>query len=414
MRIAVISDCHLGYGYNTALENDSFENFDEAMSIALEKNSDLIILGGDIFDSRMPRTTVWAKAMKILTKPLFYKSDAKLVSGDKFLKKISKRILERIPVIALHGNHERRIRGELNVIEALENAGLVIHLHKNNVVFEKDGIRVAIHGMSNVPERYAKDNLKEWNPKPIKDCFNILILHQSISPFVFSPLEPPSLSLKDLPDGFELILDGHVHTYSAEKINGTGFYIIGSTIPTQLEEKESLVEKGLLIIDLNKNVNVEFVHLKNCRKFIYDKIIINPNLPAVSQLESRLSEIIYKHVHKKPPLIKLKIFGEEGTITENDLRALEKKYNGKAILIFSKELESKEVKEKTELLRSFIEKRQSIEEMGLSLLRENLNELKFDLNFDFEDLFHLLLDGDVEKAFNILTGEQKTLTTWFK
>ncbi|MEM5801886.1 MAG: DNA repair exonuclease [Candidatus Aenigmatarchaeota archaeon] len=414
MRIAVISDCHLGHAYGTVLENDSFENFEEAVNKAIDGGADLIILGGDTFDSKMPRTTVWAKALNILTKPLLRSSNVKLLEIDKPLKEISKRTLQHLPVLALHGNHERRAKGELNIIEALENAGLLIHLNKNTVVFEKDNIKVAISGMSNVPERYSKEELKKWNLEPKKGCFNILILHQNILPFVFSPLEYYSLTLEDLPKGFDLILDGHIHSHFMEKIGTTPFFVIGSTITTQLEKNESLIEKGFLFIDLDDKLRVSFIPLQNNRKFLYDEIEINPNIPLRSQVEDKISQLIYKKQSSKPPLIKLKIFGDERYISEVDLRAVEKKFEGKAIIIFSKELESAEVIEKTELLRGLIEEKLSIDEMGLNLLQKNLEELKFDFSIDFESLFHLLLEDEIERATDILFGEQKTLTAWVR
>src|SRR3972149_3426804 len=151
MKIAILSDTHFGYAYNDALAEDSFENADEAIEKAMD--ADLILLCGDVFDVRIPNTQTWAKALKILSKPLLKQGSMKMVSCTKELKEISKRTLNHIPVIAIHGNHERRSREELNTVQALENAGLVIHLHLQTIVFEKDGKKVAIHGMSNVPER---------------------------------------------------------------------------------------------------------------------------------------------------------------------------------------------------------------------------------------------------------------------
>jgi DNA repair exonuclease SbcCD nuclease subunit len=72
MKIAVLSDFHFGYGWNTRLEEDSFENAQEAISKCLD--SDLILIAGDIFDSRLPRTETWAKALKVLSKPLLSRS----------------------------------------------------------------------------------------------------------------------------------------------------------------------------------------------------------------------------------------------------------------------------------------------------------------------------------------------------
>ena len=111
-------------------------------------DSDIIVLAGDIFDSRIPKTRTWGKAMEILTKPMLKDNPGvKLVESSKKLREISRRTLDHIPVIAIHGTHERVIRGEINPIQALENAGILIHLHLDYVVFEKDGVRVAIYGI---------------------------------------------------------------------------------------------------------------------------------------------------------------------------------------------------------------------------------------------------------------------------
>lgn len=139
MRISVLSDFHFGFTYSTEMENDSFDNAEEAMEKALD--SDLIIIAGDIFDTRLPKTQTWANAIRILTKPLLKgNSGVKLLDCTKDLKEISKKTLSHLPVMAVHGNHERRAKGETNPVEVLENAGILIHLHCQTVVFEKDGV----------------------------------------------------------------------------------------------------------------------------------------------------------------------------------------------------------------------------------------------------------------------------------
>jgi DNA repair exonuclease SbcCD nuclease subunit len=404
MRIAIISDPHLGYAYNSRLENDSFENFEEAMNFALD--CDLILIPGDIFDSRTPSTVVLNSAIKIIRKCLFRKSNLRLVNTDKKLHEISKRTIEALPIIALHGNHERRSKGQINVIEALENAGLLIYLDRNFIIFEKDGIKIAIHGMSSVPERYAKKFLDEWNPKPIKDCLNILMLHQSIQPYVFSPIEPPSLKLENLPKGFDFIIDGHIHVFSEEKINGTKFVIPGSTITTQLEENEAKTEKGFYVIEIGEGIKGKFIPLTNNRKFIFEDVRITG--PVRSLIEERIEKILSSNF-SKPPIIKLRIKGRETDVFEQELREIEKKYSEKAIIIFSKELESSEIASKIEFIRNLIEQKQSIEEIGFNLLRKNLEELKFGEEISFEMLFELLSEGEINRVLNLLMGEQKTL-----
>jgi DNA repair exonuclease SbcCD nuclease subunit len=299
------------------------------------------------------------------------------------------------------------------VIEALEQTGFLIHLHCNGLVFGKEDQRVAIQGMSGVPERYAKQVLDRWDPKPIEGCYNILMLHQSIEPYVYSPLEPPTLNISNLPNGFDLIVGGHIHTREQTKVNDTILLMPGSTLVTQLKAEEAEIPKGFYRVEVSEEIEINFVPLENNRKFFYEEIELKPEIPMRDQVEGVLTRILSREF-KKLPMIKIKISGEESGVIDKELREIEKKYSEKAIIYFSKELESPEMTRKIELLRNLRERKLSVEEMGLQILKKNLEELKFASTFDAESLFKLLSDGKTERAFDILSGEQKTLTQILK
>jgi DNA repair exonuclease SbcCD nuclease subunit len=410
MKIAVISDLHFGYAYGTELETDSFENAEEAMKKALD--ADLILLPGDIFDSRVPKTSVWARSIRVLTMPLMAEtSDIEFVSSTKSLKKISQRTLQHIPVIALHGTHERR-GNDTNAIHALENAGVLVHLHQETIVFEKDGTRVAVHGMSGVPDRYARRVLEKWNPQPLPDCINILMMHQSIDPFIYSPLGTVSIKLENLPKGFDLIIDGHLHGAGREIVDGTPLIFPGSTVITQLEKHEAFGEKGFYEFDIetdadsNKKIDFNFYALQGNRKFFFEDVETDGGV--MGNIEKKLDELLDRNFTKRP-IVKLKIKGKYNDVIEQDLKAIERKYGDRAILRFVKELENPEIAEKIEFLRNLREQKMSTEEIGLNLMRKNLEELNFSSQFDSERIFRMLSEGAVDNTFNILTGKQKTL-----
>jgi len=404
MKISIISDAHLGFSLNEKLEEDSYQNFEDAFTKALD--SDLIILAGDLFDSRAPKTKAWAYALKILSKATLQENrGVKLVEIDKELKEASKKTLEHLPVVAIHGNHELRAKGEINAIEALENAGLLIYLNMNKAVFEKDGERVAIFGLSHAPERFAKDVLDKWNPRPIEGCFNILLIHQNIDPYVYSPLEQPTLNISNLPKGFDLIVDGHIHVSTQEKIDSTIFLIPGSTITTQFQASEAQNPKGFFKID-TKLKKVEFVEI-NARKFFYETIELSREQNAREIIERKIREKIFGNFSRQP-IVKIRITGD-AMISEKDLRDLERKYQDSCILLFTKSLETAELTQKLEFLRSLKESRASLQEIGLNILKKSLDELNFKNSFDFVDIFNLLADEEVDTALNILLGQQKTL-----
>jgi len=169
MKISIISDLHFGYGWNTKIEEDSFQNAEEAIEKSLD--CDLILIAGDIFDSRTPNTATWAKSLEILSKPLLEKNKGIKLSNliDKNLLKIAERSLKGIPLVTISGTHERRGDYQINIIEALEQTGFAINLHQNGIIFEKNNQKIAIQGLSGVAERNALKVIEEWNPKPIKD-----------------------------------------------------------------------------------------------------------------------------------------------------------------------------------------------------------------------------------------------------
>jgi DNA repair exonuclease SbcCD nuclease subunit len=262
--------------------------------------------------------------------------------------------------------------------------------------------------MSGVPERYAADTLNKWNPKPVDDCFNILLLHQSIEPYVYSPLEPPSLNTSNLPCGFDLIVDGHIHVSGQDKTDSGIIIFPGSTIVTQLEKNEAGSDKGFFLLYVNNGCEFTFVPLQTNRRFFYEEVGTDRE-----QIENRIRDILSKNLNK-PPLIKMRIVGKEADFVERELREMIKKYSGESLLSFSKELESPEVEKKIEFLRNLREQRMSVEEIGIQLLRKSLEQMNFDSVFDYDQAFKLLSGGDVERAFDILIGDQATLTQVLK
>jgi DNA repair exonuclease SbcCD nuclease subunit len=208
-----------------------------------------------------------------------------------------------------------------------------------------------------------------------------------------------------LPRGFDLIVDGHIHVSTQEKIDNTIFIIPGSTVITQFQASEAQNPKGFFKMD-TKLKKVEFVEI-NARKFFYETIEISREQNAREIIERKIREKIFGNF-KKQPIVKIRITGNS-MISEKDLRELERKYQDSCILFFTKSLESTELTQKLEFLRSLKESRVSLQEIGLNILKKSLDELNFKNSFDFVDIFNLLADEEVDTALNILLGQQKTL-----
>lgn len=399
MKITIFSDCHCGYDYGEERGEDPFLAFQEAMERSLD--SDLILIAGDIFDSRVPKQEVLARAAKILSVAQNSPSQAKLVDvAGKDRNEVSPSALRGIPVVAIHGTHERRSRFMINPVQAMEHAGLLLHLHGSTALFDINGKKVAVHGMSGVPERFAGDCLKQWSPKPVPGACNILMLHQSVDPYVYSPLEPPSIRMEDLPAGFDLYVLGHMHWHDMRNFKSGTLLLTGSTVTTSVHKAESEQGKGMFTFN---GTYLEFVPLASQRKVVCEQFLYSPEIRR--QVEQKIIDVISQQ-HKMKPIIGIKIKGRLPPETAvPNFSDLEQKYGDRAIIKINQELKQSEFEKNMELLKTLRERGLSPEEQGLRILQDNLDQVKCGLNA--HDMFDLLADGRIDEIMNMLFGGNK-------
>ena len=65
MKISIFSDCHCGYAFGEKRGEDPFLGLEEALKSSMD--CDLILMAGDIFDSRVPKQEVFARTAKLLS-----------------------------------------------------------------------------------------------------------------------------------------------------------------------------------------------------------------------------------------------------------------------------------------------------------------------------------------------------------
>ncbi len=421
MKIAVMSDFHLGVKSGTPREGDSFDQAEEAIRRAIGAGAEIIVILGDIFDRSRPSLETWARAMRIFSIPkIAGQSGVRLVETvDKPEDSISPLAMQGVPVVAIFGNHERRARGEKNSVEALEAAGKLIHLNASSATFEADGRRITFHGLGYVPERDLPLTLKVWNPKPVEDSFNVLLLHQSIGDFVFSSEERPSLQLSDLPRGFDLYLNGHVHYRAEARVHGKPLLLPGSTERTQLSEIEATNPKGFYIVEIGESPSYRFIELESVRDFFYERITFNEAKPedVYSRCRAKIRELLARHRKNtvKAPILKIRL---EGTLANGvtkidlDLMSIAEEFRDGGIIEISHErLLTKGLEERIAALRSLRESGASIEERGIHLLLEYAKQVPAASKLDIRELFELLAERkDEEEAMRRLEELIKTLS----
>lgn len=421
MNIAIISDLHLGSKWGSRRQQDPFDQAKEAFDRALELGADLILVPGDIFEDRIPRQEIWAQAMRILSMTQSKgKNGLKVVNTvGKGEEEIPEAVFRGVPIIAVHGNHERRSADLVDPIEMLEAAGLVIKLDRSAILLDTSGGRLAIHGLGHVPEEHAGDVMEIWNPRPIEGAVNVLMIHQSLGQFVHSEEERPALTPGTLPEGFDLYISGHVHYHSETQSRGKPLLFPGSTFRTQLLPIEAEVPKGFFMLDLDDGgLNHEFVKLNLVRDFFYEEKVFKR--ATVPQIEAWIENKIEDNSNKqrrnpgKLPIVRFRLRGsltKESARSDLNVEELEEKFANKVFLKVSKhELTSPKLEEKTKFLRDLSEKQVPVEDMAMEILRSNLEEMNYDETFDSRALYELLSEDKVDKAFNMVSNVIDELT----
>ncbi len=398
-KIAVISDLHLGFKKGTEREDDPFVAAERALKKAEELGADLIALPGDIFDSRLPRPEHWSRFMEMLSSLEGEKNVEVTRSEGK--EDIPEKALKGIPVIAIHGTHERRGQGMKNTIKALEDSNFLVHLHCSSLELKVNGEKIGVHGMSGVPEKYSKDVLKKWSPEPFEDAYNVFMLHQDLEQYIYNPVSPPELGLEDLPNGFDLYVSGHIHWKESTELRGKPFIIPGSLVPTQLKKKEAERSKGFYMVNTEEK-EIEFVEVEPPREFIYEELEFEGK--GVGEIEEEVGSVLEEkgfESYERDPLVRIKIKGElpKGVSSSDlNLSTIREKYDDVAIISFSEDLKEKGIEEKVQTLQDLREEKLSVDEMGMKILRDKVKEVEAGIEPDavFEDL----VEGELESALD--------------
>ena len=399
MKIAIISDTHFGFKENTELENDCYINFEQALESAIN-NSDMILMPGDLFDLEEPSQKTYDNLFKIISK---YTGEQKLKNNT------NKKTLTSIPIIIIAGTHEYKGKGYTSPIDVIESSNYFYQLKHSNIIFETENEKINICGMSGVPEKYAKDVIKKIDFKPLENSTNILMTHQSYNELLaFDDEMVSNLSLDDLPLGFDLYINGHLHKKQIIKSNKF-FVIPGSTIITQIKKQEIKDPRGYMIFD-TKTKEINFIEIPLQRKYFYEEIKLeNTNIEdikteIIKKIENVKNEFVEYNTEKLKPVLKIKLnatinFGEK-SISEKDFP------QDYCILIIDKQISLTELKNKIENI-NFEKNKQTALQKSQETFIANLNNSNFKKSFDPEELMNIQKDNDPEKTTKYILEKVK-------
>lgn len=415
MRLAIVSDTHLGFARGTLREGDAYLALKQAFEDIAQQDVDAIIHPGDLFDHKIPIQEVWNESFDLLSILRNGKEPDVKITHQKRDGSSIPFAYQGIPLIAIAGTHEYRSKDLKNALQVLETGNFLVCLHASHALIEKKNAngeieKVAIHGMSGIPEKRALEALKMFNPKPISGVHNLLVLHQSIKEFLPSKDDMvATIGLENLPSGFDLLVNGHLHWTSLTEWEGKKLLIPGSTLFTQMKRLEGEKPKGWYVYDTQTR-ELTMHHLPKQRKLFYHKLKFkDANPQKVIQV---CREVLEKdlthnpHLHNMLPLYRLKMTGTLAkgfTQADVDVSSVLKEFQSKALFSYSKKFSTGEFSFRLDELRALHKSNVSISRMGIDLLEKNLQQTLMDKRIDVKRLFELLENKEnIEKVVQLL------------
>ena len=388
MILAILSDFHLGYD---RFHEDAYRQAQEAIESAAD-SADALLLPGDLFDIRAPKPEVLAEAINLFRGVSRRKWEARVERVEAEGKAYT-----NVPVIAIPGTHERRAQRMENPVNLLALAGMLIDVSDGFAVIEKGKERVAVYGIGGVSEENFAEAIRKLDPKPIEGCFNVFMFHQSTHELL--PFDSGCASFEDLPKGFDLYVDGHIHNRVEMKVHGKPFLIPGSTVLTQLKDSEQ-DEKGFYLYDTVANT-FSFRKIKSRRLSV---VKISASGKSPDELSKAVREGIDEAVKGGgKPIVKVEISGAMKSGFKSidlDLAGIAKGYRGAATVeIARSKLESVAESEGIDALRKGSLENMSVKDYGLGIFVEKLRQNGYLLDIGPSEMFEMLSsEPNKEKA----------------
>jgi DNA repair protein SbcD/Mre11 len=271
MRFAHLADVHIGAWRDPSMKELSLEAFRKAVSIALDRKLDFVIISGDLFNTALPAIDHLREAVILL----------------KTLKNAG------LAVYVVPGSHDYNAAGK-SILDVLEEAELLVNVMKGEVIDGKLRLMLTIDkktGAKITGICGKKGNLehKEYRSLDISGLqkepgFKIFVFHSAVDELKPDDMKSmESLSVKELPKGFDYYAGGHVHIVASKDLLGYPNIVYpGPVFPANFSELWKLTQGGFYIYDDSKLEFVPLITKKVC------KALINADNKVVSQVNDDL------------------------------------------------------------------------------------------------------------------------------
>ncbi|PWN27482.1 DNA repair exonuclease [Jaminaea rosea] len=327
LKILLATDNHIGYMERDPVRGqDSINAFREILKIAVERDVDMILLGGDLFHENKPSRSTLHQVMASLrqyclsdrpvTIELLSDPNDGRAEGYNFpaINYEDPNLNVGIPVFSIHGNHDDPqgvgAEGALSALDVLSVSGLVNYFGKvelptdddiaskpsksapdagglsdvgiriRPVLLQKGDTKLALYGMGNIKDErmhyeLRSNRVRMYRPRESPDeWFNILCIHQNRAAHNPKACVPETM----FDDSVHLVIWGHEHEQRIrpQAVGGKQYHITqpGSSVATSLSPGEA-EEKMIAIIHVeNTDYYLEEIPLQSVRPFIMDDMVL--------------------------------------------------------------------------------------------------------------------------------------------
>ncbi|XP_041973309.1 double-strand break repair protein MRE11 [Aricia agestis] len=301
LRVLIASDIHLGYLENDAVRGeDSFIAFEEILSLGVQYDVDLILLGGDLFHHAKPSPSCMLKCAQIIRKYCFGDKPVNIEVLSDQIENFSRNVNYEdpnlnisYPIFSIHGNHDDPVgQGSVSSLDILSMTGLVnyfgkwsdyTHVRISPVLIQKGETKLSMYGLSHLKDQrlsrlFVEKKVEMEMVEDGNDWFNMLVLHQNRADRGQGNYIPESV----LPNFLDLVVWGHEHdsqVFAMKDIKreNEGFFVIqpGSTVATSLAAGEALPKHCVLFQLHKKEYIVTPIQLKTVRPFLFKTIVLS-------------------------------------------------------------------------------------------------------------------------------------------
>ena len=309
MKFAHLADIHLGGWRQPELNQLNLEAFRQAMDKCVSEKVDFVLIAGDFFDTAMPPIEILKEA-----------------AGK--LKQLKE---NNISCFIISGSHDYSVSGK-TFLDVLEAAGLCENIHsideekKELIIRENNKFGIELCGMPGKKAALEISALKDLKAeRKNKNKFSIFMLHTTVSEAKPSGLDfMESISLKEIPQGFDYYAGGHLHQVTEIKHNNSLFVYPGPLFPNNFEELEKLKEGSFYLVEVNEQNKITSAKKESIKLKEVENIFVDFNEASPEEATKKiLSEISKRKIEDK--IVLLRIIGKlkTGKAGDIDLKAIE-------------------------------------------------------------------------------------------